>query len=148
MQGVHPVGECEHPKCAHSVPDNSERGRQSMFTLMCPYGKPGDRLWVKETFCAFDIDRVHYRADFAPDKEKPSVWKPSLFMPRWASRLTLEITNVRVQRVEDISEEDAKVEGFVCRGQFLDLFYNVNKRAPAGSNPWVWALTFKVTSHA
>lgn len=80
----------------------------------CPYGQPGDRLWVREAFCAFDIGRVHYRADFAPGDDE-SVWKSPIFMPRWASRLTLEITDVRVERVQSISEADALAEGITSR---------------------------------
>lgn len=90
---------------------------------LCPYGQPGDRLWVRETWRAhkaFDlaaphelpkIDGVHYEAD-----AKPLFWdygklRPSIHMPRWASRITLEITGVRVERLNDISEVDAKAEG-------------------------------------
>jgi hypothetical protein len=82
-----------------------------------PYGKPGDLLWVRETFCDKAIyaeinklkkDRVHYAAD-----GKKTEWRyfPSIHMPRWASRLTLEITDVRVERLQDISVEDAIAEG-------------------------------------
>lgn len=162
----------------HHAPCSVSKRKAQPVMVKCPYGKPGDRLWVKETFCAFDMGRVHYRADFAPDKEKPSVWKSSIFMPRWASRITLEITDVRVQRVEEISEQDALGEGvrrateseqkaagysiprtdanlftvdgtFISispRHVFLNLFYDINKRAPRGENPWVWALTFKVVT--
>ena len=83
-------------------------------TLACPFGQPGDRLWVRETwypevngdpefpvwYRATDADGFPYRA-----------WRPSIHMPRWASRITLEITDVRVQRVQDISEADAIAEG-------------------------------------
>ena len=112
----------------------------------CPYGVPGDRLWVRETFCLENCREVgyypppfndrpikhhdetddgiwweqpHYRAtDPTPEldigKEDPGViWKPSIFMPRWASRIMLELTAVRVERVQDISEEDALAEGCV-----------------------------------
>ena len=105
-----------------------------------PYGVPGDRLWVKETFSEYSAVRhsdrlkdIVYRADI-PEQEPPfkmvdgqkvltseridwivgqrvKRWKPSIFMPRWASRITLEIEDVRVQRLQEISEEDAISEG-------------------------------------
>jgi hypothetical protein len=84
---------------------------------LCPYGKPGDRLWVRETFNVGWLDggKVLYRADGGSAKEAgyPSepVYKPSIHMPRWASRLTLEIASVKVERVQDISEADAIAEG-------------------------------------
>jgi hypothetical protein len=106
----------------------------------CPYGQPGDRLWVRETWNLADKDRelidgesvgpeapykgcqgdrkitwvAVYKADFPntrhPDLSEPR-WRPSIHMPRWASRITLEVTGVRVERVQAISEEDAKAEG-------------------------------------
>lgn len=79
-----------------------------------PRWRPGDRLWVKETFCPeyFDDSTVGYRADWiGTDLAKEPKWRPSIFMPRWASRITLEITDVRVQRLRDISEADAIAEG-------------------------------------
>ena len=88
----------------------------------CPYGMPGDRLWVRETWCevvpSAGVERRHpddahrgvrYRATW--DRAHSLRWRPSLHMERWASRLTLEVTDVRVQRLQDISEEDAKAEG-------------------------------------
>lgn len=90
----------------------------------CPFGSPGDRMWGRETFycdhCEFPdgpkgqlLSAMYYRADGDPAWEEggPTVWRPSIHMPRWASRLTLENTDVRVQRVQDISEEDAIAEG-------------------------------------
>lgn len=87
--------------------------------LHCPYGQPGDRLWVRETWGQSARDRVLYRASpddvaaIAREEEWVSQprWRPSIHMPRWASRITLEITDVRVERVQEISEEDAKAEG-------------------------------------
>jgi hypothetical protein len=95
----------------------------------CPYGKPGDLLWVRETWCRVD-DRQHggsvwvdFRATPRYSAERPAGWenepegpdalnwKPSIHMPRWASRLTLELTEVRVQRLQDISDADARAEG-------------------------------------
>jgi hypothetical protein len=75
---------------------------------VAPYGKPGERLWVKETFREV-FGETRYRASIA--ELHGETWKPSIFMPRKLSRITLEVTDVRVQRVQDISEEDAKAEG-------------------------------------
>lgn len=88
----------------------------------CPYGKPGDLLWVRETWrpaasidanfdakIAYGRDHIYYRAD--QDGYGATKWRPSIFMPRWASRITLRITGVRVEQVQDISEEDAIAEG-------------------------------------
>lgn len=95
--------------------------------LVCPYGQPGDRLWVRETLKRNDkfLGTISYGADGArcTDPNAPdnldgwSLWRfakpnvPAIHMPRWASRLTLEITNVRVERVQDISASDALAEG-------------------------------------
>lgn len=91
-----------------------------MGKLRCPYGAPGDRLWVRETWAPFDGDTnrnaapagfpAMYRADRSFMVE-PSLWKPSIHMPRWASRIDLEVTAVRVERLQAITEEDAKAEG-------------------------------------
>ena len=118
-----------------------------------PYGKPGDRLWVRETWhdassslhsCAL------YRADGIDlhwDK-----WTPSIHMPRWASRITLEITSVRVERLQDISEADAQAEGITsaecleCDGfvnAFSKLWEQINGPGSWDANPWVWAIEFR-----
>lgn len=89
-----------------------------------PYGRPGDRLWVRETFQLHTVGtgeiRVTYREGnedrFVDPEEFGGIpddngWRPSIFMPRWASRITLEIEAVRVERLQDISEEDAQLEG-------------------------------------
>ena len=86
----------------------------------CPYGKPGDTLWVRETFavnCVGGQDFLFYRADSYPDGDGAK-WKPNIFMPRKYSRIprkysriTLRITDVRVERLQDIGEADAKAEG-------------------------------------
>lgn len=89
-------------------------------TARCPYGAPGDRLWVRETWAPFDGDTnrnaapagvpAMYRADRSFMVE-PGRWRPSIHMPRWASRIDLEVTAVRVERLQAITEEDAKAEG-------------------------------------
>lgn len=137
----------------------------------CPYGLPGDRLWVRETWgygCGVhghppecDSRCVIYRAsggDTGPDDGK---WRPSIHMPRWASRIDLEITVVRVQRVQDISDADARAEGvvpwddlagkgvtvgqrlFSHRLAFRHIWDKINGPGSWESNPSVWAIAFK-----
>jgi hypothetical protein len=77
----------------------------------CPYGGPGDRLWVRETWSLHDIGKPAYKADATPDELRFYRWHPSIHMPRAASRITLEIAEVCVERVQDISEADARAEG-------------------------------------
>lgn len=139
----------------------------------CPYGKLGDRLWVRETWrgkeWGYDRPReVIYRASddcYGNPRETtthPDVkWTPSIYMPRWASRITLEITNVRIERLQDISEEDADFEGIsssfgnwknytdqsvVCqtsKASFRTLWESINGPVSWGINPWVWVVEFK-----
>ena len=90
-------------------------------TEFCPYGKVGDRLWVRETFaekmCSTygSPDHVFYRADM-PDVKKPNglKWKPSIFMPKKHCRIFLEIVDVRIERLQNIEEKDAMAEGLKC----------------------------------
>jgi hypothetical protein len=92
--------------------DDGEHG------LRCPYGPPGDTLWVRETWAPLPgsvvLNVAFYRADTkaAPDDVR---WRPSIHMPRWASRITLEVKGVRVERLQDISEDDARAEGCKAR---------------------------------
>jgi len=88
--------------------------------LACPYGQPGDRLWVRETFLVDDNRRIpktatrkNFEVDYkATSEDSPHWrWRPSIHMPRWASRITLEITGVRVERLQEISDKDAEAEG-------------------------------------
>lgn len=126
--------------------------RAVVIHMLCPFGKVGDRLWVRETWqeksvtgwsplhgCEMDEDHLVYRADGGPGP-----WRPSIHMPRWASRITLEITDVRVQRVQEISEGDAREEGRQSREELSgtwDAIY-ADKYSWA-ANPWVWAITFR-----
>jgi len=184
------------------------------YPLHCPYGQPGDRLWVRETWKiasfweGMPMD-FQYKADgaiceenrsgeFAPNYEEwfervnwnaekylkksnceqdeegnyiwsadksPLPWQPSIFMPRWASRLTLEIVKVRVERVQEISDSDIMAEGIencqyalppycthcsghehLCnRDRFRDLWDSINAKRGYSweSNPWVWVIEFK-----
>lgn len=80
----------------------------------CPYGKPGDRLWVREKFMVYDEeDKIVVYHDDVPNPEEWR-WKPSIHMPRWASRINLVIKDVRVERVQDITQDDAYAEGIEC----------------------------------
>ena len=180
-------------------------GRSSYLTdahrVRCPYGQPGDRLWVKETFFAWGRWETRYSAKkgrdewhfidmtqecgkdylYAADgvsntqafvKRRSSVvpvyWKrPAIFMPRHASRITLEVTGVRVERLQDISESDAIAEGMrqmrdgsgcwvgregpgklvtlwpTARCAFRDLWESINGAGSWDANPCVWVIEFK-----
>lgn len=138
-----------------------------------PYGKPGDRIWVRETFRvhsrATDVATLVYRASVRNswteqthrvpiavcDKPAtPEKWTPSIHMPRWASRILLEITDVGVERLRDLSEEDAKSEGITppaggvlpgweYRINFRDLWMDIYGTDSWEANPWVWVIEFK-----
>jgi len=121
---------------------------------------PGDRLWCREAFTLTQHDKPVYRADardqtgarwssITPGDPNGEVkWKPSIHMPRWASRLTLTVTDARVQRVQDISEADAKAEGFDGHpdpiGALALLWDDLNAARGYGwdANPWIVAMTF------
>ena len=115
--------------------------------------QPGDRLWVREAFTT-DGPVVRYAA--TDDIHELRKTKSPIHMPRWASRITLEVTEVRVQRLQDISEEDAEAEGFRqdCGGQFVDMardqFHRIwlKLHGPGSwdANPWVAALTFELAN--
>jgi len=111
---------------------------------VCPYGQPGDLLWVRETWCPRP-EGYGYRADDDPTNQ-PRKWGPSIFMPRAASRLTLRLTEVRVERVQDISQADAVAEGTQGKASFALLWDALNAKRGYGwaSNPFVWVLSFEV----
>jgi hypothetical protein len=142
--------------------------------LRCPYGAPGDTLWVRETwrvhksYDSLNAARVYgamggdvaYCVDYLATPRQEDFWgrgRPSIHMPRWASRITLRITDIRVERLHDISEEDAKAEGadFVdykiesCPGLgsykegFTRLWRNINGFASLIENPCVWVVAFE-----
>jgi len=148
------------------------------YGSLCPYGKAGDRLWVREAHAfvpmpayrcstgiyqqinpSDDYEACVYRENF--DRARSFPWRPSIHMPRWASRITLEITDVRVERLQDISAKDARAEGcekpdlppevrgvagdFVAdeRTSFAVLWNQVNGPGSWGANPWVWVVEFK-----
>lgn len=161
---------------------------QPSMIAKCPYGQVGDLLWVRETWAMFSSSHdfeygwegiglvdvgipkskpkgrslaVVYKAD-GYYAEEGETWRPSIHMPRWASRLTLEITNVRVERVQDISEQDAVSEGVTFdkerldpysiwpahmrpRSAFRELWDSINSGRGYGwdANPFVWCISFK-----
>ncbi len=149
----------------------------------CPYGQPGDRIWVRETYRvhgkATDVATLVYRASVRNswteqthrvpvevcNKPVSEKWTPSIHMPRWASRILLEITNVRVERLNDISECDAGAEGVPPAGSLLPdypetfltpkgdfamakvafqrLWESIYGEESCNANPWVWVIEFK-----
>lgn len=133
---------------------------QENLSHFCPYGQPGDRLWVKETFCKCLCAAqawACYRAEDKPCGSHKQKWRPSIHMPRWASRITLEVTGVRVERLQDISKDDAVSEGIFTGTEypansqsavnaFRYLWQSLNDKRPGYSwydNPWVWVVEFK-----
>lgn len=139
----------------------------------CPFGKVGDRLWVRETFCIVHDEQfgeenwIDYRAtpkysdkkpagwDAEPNDPEALNWAPSIHMPRWASRIKLEITDVRVERLQAASDDDFKAEGYPLDREltggstdafcwFRHLWDSVSKPdCNFESNPWVWVVEFK-----
>lgn len=119
--------------------------------LACPFGSPGDALWVRETWLPrAQGTKAVYRADLDPPEAAGVAgmyggWRPSTTMPRWASRITLELTNVQVQRVQEITIDEVAAEGLPTklRAQFKGRWNFLNPKHPWDSNPWVWVLEFR-----
>lgn len=187
-------------------PAPSGRGMASGHWRLCPYGQPGDRLWVRETWgvVSSDWDAAGNLVDWTPDRPATAVnemrfgqgyysghaiyaadgsyewagdddgggeprfaWHPSIHMPRAASRILLEVVSVRVERLQDISEADAKAEGIephevsqfmiqgtsaaeraaiyrdAAVGPYCGLWQQINGAASWDANPWVWVVEFK-----
>ena len=140
---------------------------------MCPYGKPGERLWVREAWAADaqlnavaprDLSRgepILYPADGFTRTSGCSMisqgrGRPSIHMPRWVSRILLEITDVRVERLQDISEEQSEAEGvgflraapdfdetLTAKQLYEILWDHINGAGAWDGNPWVWVVEFK-----
>lgn len=142
----------------HSIPTRpfsaeSPRAMDLSPWINCRYGRPGDRLWVRETWRPDSMRRgqqkAWYRADFSEDEAAMKTWRPSIFMPRWASRLTLEVTSVRVERLFACSEADALAEGITAqqgvnpRLTYANLWESINGKCSWSRNPWVWVVEFK-----
>jgi hypothetical protein len=136
---------------------------------MCPYGQPSDSLWVRETWAARpDYDDlpptecgnegIWWKASLSAWPQGYEAchgrWRPSIHMPRWASRLTLELTGVRVERLQGISDADAKAEGCDYTERpplsvgyytaYRELWETINGPGSWEANPWVWVLEFEV----
>lgn len=158
LSGRHVAKGIEHIGCDASA--------GLMGYVRAPHGPVGRRLWVRETWCApgafatLKTGRVTYRADIADGKNPLGhPWKPAIHMPRWASRITLEVTRVRLERVQSITEDDARAEGVEletagpvyryadgrvdARSVYADLWDTINGAGSWASNPWVWAYDFK-----
>lgn len=140
----------------------------------CPYGQPGDLLWVRETWYPEKyFNGLHenfflkYKADFGPEPVDWN-WKPSIFMPKAVARIWLRVVDVRVERLQEISEGDAIAEGikgpwhndifnedrfydykkkqYCCRhprSSFMSLWHSINGKDSWDINPWVWVVEFE-----
>ncbi|AVR89052.1 hypothetical protein [Thauera aromatica] len=163
--------------------------RKKTAAELCPYGQPGDRLWVREAWaegwtyggarrCVFyraTLDGLQGDAETGINHDPklgaspPNIirWRPSIHMPRWASRILLEVTTVRVERLQDISEADAIAEGILEQRSQTDagwvdywpsedgepfaraseayraLWESINGPSSWTANPWVWVITFR-----
>ena len=185
-QPVGPVFISTDPKTPRYCLPYNETLTMGGLAMRCPYGQPGDRLWVRET-CRADelpsgLDGVRYLADdcFIPIENTEAAsdaWislaaygqrlsghhkcrkVPAIHMPRWASRITLEITGIRVERLQDISESDALAEGSYQwwgeldddaaskinghRNAYRALWESINSHGSWAANPWVWVVEFR-----
>jgi len=176
-----PIAICDVSGLCCWSEDGSEEGDcwPTDGTMPCPYGKPGDQLWVREPWCCGvpalpsgrgiipyygrladlshdlrDKPIVRYKADWTGD-DAPK-WRQPIHMPRWACRLVLEITSVRVERVQEISDEDAVAEGCQEPGLpyeqgfmvnvFRGLYESIHGPDSWAANPWVWVISFQPTT--
>lgn len=170
------------PGCIH--PDGYRMGdtlrTRSGKTFLSKYGLQGDLIWVRETTCIApkrfatpdkscipdydgDLRYVSYRADGHPEdamRDYKLKWTPAIHVHRWASRITLELTDVRVERLNDISEADAVAEGCISTAvvnaagddytglyaseHYMNLWDSINGTGAWDKNPWVWCLSFNV----
>ena len=170
------------------VHDHGKLVGHRMAPVHCPYGEPGDRLWVRETYAIVGVSSYKVsvaRAERMPpgktladtdggleliEVDQPTAawayqrvdqerWKPAIFMPRWACRLELDVTGVRVERLQDITWQDTFAEGFeprpvsvdphvhrdAARDWYMDLWDSLNAKRGYGwaVNPWVWVVSFR-----
>lgn len=177
---AHPGGDWTNDGLGRITSKHPKQGRFGLFVrrglstdfpecdiVPCPYGQPGDRLWVRETW-AYGIHAMAaardengpfvYAADGTTQGRLCDRWRPSIHMPRTASRITLEITGVRVERLQDISNDDAYSEGTGTWAAetakdgnkwpsmpraFQGLWESINGAESWSTNPWVWVIQFK-----
>lgn len=203
LSGIHQEGYGEHDQLQGTdrwyLDVQTDVDDHSRKVIRCPYGQPGDRLWVRETWgtgCRPDPfegwrDGIEYRADIRPDDDERDLlplhrveppedvcladlrsgWRPSIHMPRWASRITLEVTSVRVERLQAISDADEEAEGtefcpqcggcgwinsgpdggWQCEAEgcgeskywYRRLWESLNGAGSWDANPWVWVISFR-----
>ncbi len=138
-----------------------KNGQCIKYPIVCPYGEPGDLLWVKETWAPAITD-IAYKADYTKEvlkeKRNKGIWKPSVHMPKTAARLWLEITDVKAQRIQSVTEEEAeqegtragKIFGFSPEGpnNFREGFFlkwiSIYGIESYYENFWVWSIKFHV----
>ena len=156
------------------VEDEMQNGKGGWGGLVgdaCPFGAVGDRIWVRETWASglstkstLAYRATHKREDLEDGFYDTIKWTPSIHMPRWASRILLEITDVRVERLNAISEEDARAEGIIDGGclncgepepcgcanpepdatdAFAYLWQSIYRQESWNANPWVWVISFE-----
>ncbi|HBQ3454748.1 hypothetical protein B6J49_07260 [Klebsiella pneumoniae] len=156
------------------VEDEMQNGKGGWGGLVgdaCPFGDVGDRIWVREAFASglstkstLAYRATHKREDLEDGFYDTIKWTPSIHMPRWASRILLEITDVRVERLNAISEEDARAEGIIDGGclncgepepcgcanpepdatdAFAYLWQSIYGQESWNADPWVWVIEFK-----
>lgn len=161
---------CDAVRSMVEIEDELQGTDKSMAWCLNPYGKPGDRLWVRETWAEHPdfpgARRAVYRADAGSEYDVER-WRPSIHMPRWACRILLEVTGVRVERLQAISETDARAEGIVPHevrqmwlygadaverasiyrraavDPFRELWESIRGAGSWDANPWVWVVEFK-----
>ena len=151
-------------RCLELSDDPNADDDREQVIARCPYGAAGERLWVRECFNVDWTDRPIYRADGGSARAAGYAteprWKPSIHMPRWASRITLEVTDVRVERAQDITRDDIVAEGLMgvmCNRigpdfgkelgstrEFASLWDAINAKRGFSweSNPWVFVVSF------
>ncbi|HFN0469000.1 TPA: hypothetical protein ACHB00_001272 [Klebsiella pneumoniae] len=169
----------------HWAESNATGNHVRSKLFLCPFGAVGDRIWVREGFFPAPLEmqsepprktmwNIAYRdgmqmEKLAPAEYNPTIynyerWTPSIHMPRWASRILLEITDVRVERLNAISEEDARAEGIIDGGclncgepepcgcanpepdatdAFAYLWQSIYGQENWNANPWVWVISFE-----
>lgn len=163
--------------CPYHIGINENRKART-----CRFGQIGTKLWVRETWRPMvddvKLDCIEYKADGA--RIKPSIpdentgfrfsadcddardsgkthWRPSIQMPRWASRITLEVTGIRIERLNDITKADAIAEGCQVgigagnwrdsRDAFQRLWESIHGKGSQAANPWVWVLDFRLSNY-